>query len=297
MRAIKRPSPLQDKETGSLNTSMPICSSSLPTELRLAALSLLAESDATRKAEGVRRLAKAWLAGDLRLATNAALSAQQPIPGKPDKPELVPPLSVKRRAMNTPEGRAILIHALAHIELNAINLALDATWRFAGMPREYYADWLHVADDEARHFSMLAEHLQGQGYSYGDFPAHNSLWEMAAKTQHDILARIALVPRTMEARGLDATPQLRAKLSQAGDNVAAAILDIILRDEIGHVAVGNRWFGWLCEQRGIEPLATYALLAAEHRAPVMRGPFNLEARRAAGFSESELSALRTVPKV
>ena len=260
-------------------------------ELRQAALDWLAEPDAARKAEGVRLLAQAWSSGDVILDALATLSTQRPIPGQPDKPELVSPLSVKRRAMNSPEGRAILIHALAHIEFNAINLALDAIWRFANMPRAYYTDWLQVAREEALHFTLLSEHLQSQGYAYGDFPAHNSLWEMAAKTQEDILARIALVPRTMEARGLDASPPVRAKLAQAGDMAAAAILDIILRDEIGHVGIGNRWYGWLCEQRGLEPVATYARLAAEYQAPVMRGPFNLEARRAAGFSELELAAL------
>ncbi|KXS32928.1 MAG: Uncharacterized protein AWT59_0937 [Candidatus Gallionella acididurans] len=274
-----------------MNPSSPIKEVSSPTELRLAALFWLAESDPARKAAGVRLLAKAWLSGEIGLDTDAALTARQTVPGYPAKPELVAPRLVKRRSMITPEGRAILIHALAHIEFNAINLALDATWRFADMPREYYADWLHVADEEALHFSLLTGHLQTQGHAYGDFPAHSSLWEMAAKTQHDILARIALVPRTMEARGLDATPQVRAKLAQAGDMAAAAILDIILRDEIGHVAIGNRWYNWLCEQRGLEPVATYARLAAEYQAPVLRGPFNLPARRAAGFSELELAAL------
>ena len=239
----------------------------------------------------MRRLAAAWRASEIGLDTASALTAQQTIPGQPDKPELVPPLSVKRRAMHTPEGRAVLIHALTHIEFNAINLALDAVWRFAGMPREYYADWLQVADEEASHFTLLSRHLQSMGYAYGDFPAHNSLWEMVAKTQADILARMALVPRTLEARGLDASPPIRAKLAQAGDMAAAAILDIILRDEIGHVAIGNRWYGWLCEQRGLEPLATYARLAEEYKAPTVRGPFNFEARRAAGFSEAELAAL------
>ena len=272
---------------------LPVNDTSSPAELRLAALFWLAESDPARKAEGVRLLTRAWLSDEIGLDTDAALSARQTIPGHPVKPELVAPRLVKRRSMITPEGRAILIHALAHIEFNAINLALDAIWRFAGMPREYYADWLKVADEEALHFSLLTGHLQAQGYEYGDFPAHNSLWEMAAKTRHDILARIALVPRTMEARGLDATPQVRAKLAQAGDMAAAAILDIILRDEIGHVAIGNRWYNWLCEQRGLEPVATYARLAAEHQAPIMRGPFNLPARRAAGFSELELAALAT----
>ncbi|MEO8330896.1 MAG: ferritin-like domain-containing protein [Gallionella sp.] len=262
-----------------------------PIELRLAALFWLAECDAARKAAGVRGLAQAWLSGQIELDAKAAITSQQPIPGHPGKPELVAPRLVKRRSMITPEGRAILIHALAHIEFNAINLALDAIWRFPGMPAAYYADWLQVAEEEALHFSLLAEHLQGLGCAYGDFPAHNSLWEMAAKTQHDILARIALVPRTMEARGLDATPPVRAKLAQAGDMKAAVILDIILRDEIGHVAIGNRWYSYLCEQRGLEPIANYARLAAEYAAPVLRGPFNLEARRAAGFSDAELAAL------
>jgi len=260
-------------------------------ELREAALCWLAETDAVRKAAGVRLLALNWLSGEVELDADTSLTPQQPIPGQPARPELVPPLSVKKRAMHTPEGRAVLIHALAHIEFNAINLALDAIWRFANMPREYYADWLQVAGEEALHFSLLTEHLQSLGYAYGDFPGHNSLWEMVAKTQGDVLARMALVPRTLEARGLDATPPLRAKLAQAGDMAAAAILDIILRDEIGHVGIGNRWYSWLCAQRGLEPVATYAHLAAEYRAPTMRGPFNFEARRAAGFSEVELATL------
>jgi uncharacterized ferritin-like protein (DUF455 family) len=274
-----------------LNNPLSDRDSSQPSELRSAALIWLAERDAVRKAGGVRMLAQAWATGELKLDTQVALATCRTLPGQPDKPELVSPLSVRRRAMNTAEGRAILIHALAHIEFNAINLALDAIWRFAGMPREYYADWLQVADEEALHFSLLNVHLLEQGYAYGDFPAHNSLWEMAARTQHDILARLALVPRTMEARGLDATPQVRAKFAQARDMAAAEILDIILRDEIGHVAIGNRWFNRLCEQRGLEPVAAYTRLAAEYHAPVMRGPFNLEARRAAGFSEAELAAL------
>ncbi len=159
------------------------------------------------------------------------------------------------------------------------------------MPADYYGDWLKVAAEEALHFSLLSAHLQTLGHAYGDFPAHDSLWEMAQKTAGDILARMALVPRTLEARGLDATPAVRAKLAQAGDLAAAQILDIILRDEIGHVAIGNRWYGWLCEQRGLDPLATYAQLAAAHKAPPLRGPFNLEARRRAGFTEDELAQL------
>lgn len=285
------------KTTSPNREATPLAQLHPPPALRKAALFWLAECDAVRKAEGVRLLAQSWLSGEIELDTHALLTAHHSIPGRPDKPELVPPNSVRRRSMITPEGRAILIHALAHIEFNAINLALDAVWRFPGMPCGYYADWLKVADEEALHFSLLCGHLQSLGYAYGDFPAHNSLWEMTAKTQHDILARIALVPRTMEARGLDATPQVRAKLAQAGDLAAAKILDIILRDEIGHVAIGNRWYNWLCEQHGLEPVSTYAHLATEYRAPVLRGPFNLDARRAAGFSEVELAALSDISRV
>jgi uncharacterized ferritin-like protein (DUF455 family) len=260
-------------------------------ELRQIALQLLAECNVERKVQGTLQLSEAWFAQKLELDAVSELEAGQGIPGQPQRPELVSPLQVKKRAMNTPEGRAVLIHALAHIEFNAINLALDAIWRFAGMPPAYYEDWLKVAGEEAYHFSLLGTHLHSLGYTYGDFPAHNSLWEMAEKTRGDVLARMALVPRTMEARGLDATPALRAKLAQAGDIRAAEILDIILRDEIGHVAIGNRWFGYCCEQRSLDVIETYANLASEYKAPVLRGPFNMEARLAAGFTEVELALL------
>jgi uncharacterized ferritin-like protein (DUF455 family) len=194
--------------------------------------------------------------------------------------------------MGTVEGRAMLVHALAHIEFNAVNLALDALWRFPGMPDAYYLDWLRVANEEAYHFSMLADHLTVLGFAYGDFTAHDSLWEMVEKTRGDIVARMALVPRTLEARGLDAIPPLRAKLAQAGDLAVAGILDIILRDEVGHVEIGNRWYGFLCEQHGLEPRATYDDLVVRYRAPVLKGPFNLEARRRAGFTEAELERFR-----
>ena len=261
-------------------------------ELRQLALYWVGQTDAAAKAEGVMGLAKFWHAGQLSLDVNAALQAQVAIPGRPALPELISPKFVKHRSMRTTEGRAALIHALTHIEFNAINLALDAIWRFGGMPTAYYVDWLQVAAEEALHFSLLAAHLQVLGHRYGDFPAHNSMWEMADKTSGDILARMALVPRTLEARGLDATPLTRAKLAQAGDQAAAEILDIILRDEIGHVAIGNHWYKVLCDARGLDPVTTYADLALHYKAPVLRGPFNLEARRAAGFSASELDALQ-----
>lgn len=185
-----------------------------------------------------------------------------------------------------------MLHAIAHIEFNAINLALDAVARFSGMPVNYYEDWIRVAAEEAYHFTLLADHLVHLGSAYGDHPAHDGLWDMAVRTQHDLLARMALVPRTLEARGLDAAPPIRARLAQAGDTVAAGILDIILRDEIGHVAIGNRWFRWLCQRGGHDPLAFYAVLAQDYRAPRLKGPFNLPARRAAGFDEAELLALQ-----
>jgi uncharacterized ferritin-like protein (DUF455 family) len=260
-------------------------------ELRQLALASLAEPDPERKSSAVNQLASCWQQGAISLDADAKLQADLTVPGRPAKPLLVPPLQVKRRAMNTVAGRAALIHALCHIEFNAINLALDAIWRFDGMPTAYYADWLKVASEEASHFNLLKDHLQHLGFAYGDFDAHNSLWEMVDKTKHDVLARMALVPRTMEARGLDALPALRAKLAQAGDALAAAILDITLRDEVGHVAIGNRWFNYLCQQQGVAPLPTFEQLCVTYLAPKLRGPFNLAARREAGFTEAELDAL------
>ena len=203
----------------------------------------------------------------------------------------MPPARLKARSPHTLAGRAALVHALAHIELNAVDLALDLVWRFAGMPDLFYRQWVTVAQEEARHFQLLRDHLRTLGHDYGDFPAHDALWEMAHKTRHDLLARIALVPRTLEARGLDAAPPIREKLARAGDTAAAAILDLILRDEIGHVAIGNRWYRSLCRERGLDPRPTYAALAARYGAPRLRGPFNLEARRAAGFADDELDDL------
>ena len=260
-------------------------------ELRAAALQLLAECDPQLKAESTIALKRQWDVRQLSLDSEMRLNSNAAIPGRPSSPELVSPRELERRPMNTLAGRAALIHALAHIEFNAINLALDAVWRFPGMPRAFYADWLQVAAEEALHFTLLNSHLQTLGYVYGVFNAHNSLWEMAEKTREDVLARMALVPRTLEARGLDATPAVRAKLAQVGDDKAAAILDIILHDEVGHVAIGNRWFGWLCQQQAAEPLSTYRELARRYKAPVLKGPFNLEARRTAGFTEEELVAL------
>jgi uncharacterized ferritin-like protein (DUF455 family) len=254
--------------------------------LRREALRVLLIRDAEAKAGDA-------LALDVTVPAETGELLQEPagLPGRPARPALVPPAALKQRSVATIQGRAALIHALAHIELNAVDLALDIVWRFPGMPATFYAAWISVAKDESRHFQLLHTHLKTLGYGYGDFPAHNGLWEMAEKTRGDLLARLALVPRTLEARGLDASPAIRKKLMSVGDEQGARILDIILHDEIGHVAAGNHWYRWLCAQRGLDPIATYEELAVRYGAPRLRGPFNLEARRAAGFAEAELEAL------
>lgn len=267
-----------------------------PVSLRAQALQALCLSDPGDKVAATRALYDAWQAGQTVLDATEALmpDASTPLPGRPDRPELIAPVDVPQRSPFTPPGLAMLLHAVTHIEFNAINLALDAVWRFPGMPADFYTDWLRVAHEEAIHFGLLRAHLQSLGHDYGDFAAHGSLWEMCVRTQGDVTARMALVPRTLEARGLDATPPMQARLRKVGTPAAVRaveILDVILRDEIGHVAVGNRWYGWLCEQQGIEPMSHYRRLAREHSAPRLKPPFNDEARRAAGFSQPELDAL------
>jgi uncharacterized ferritin-like protein (DUF455 family) len=246
-------------------------------------------ADPPAKAAATRALFAAREAHPLDSA--AMLAEPAGLPGRPPRPRLVPPKDVPTRSPFTPEGRAALLHSIGHIEFNAINLALDAVWRFAGLPDAFYRDWLQVANEEALHFTLLREHLHGLGADYGDFDAHDGLWLMTQRTAHDVLARMALVPRTLEARGLDATPPLQAKFERAGDLRAVEILGIILRDEVGHVAIGNRWYRWLCGRAGVDPVATYAELVVRYQAPRLRPPFNHEARRAAGFTDEELGSL------
>ena len=254
--------------------------------LRTAALIPWAQTDPNLKAQ-------ATLALDLSLPVGALDSLTPPSsgPGRAARPLLVPHTQLKAKSMATPEGRAMLVHSIAHIELNAIDLALDVVWRFAGMPEAFYTDWVRIAQEEAKHFTLLRNHLVGMGYDYGDFPAHSTLWDMAERTQGDLLARIGIVPRTMEARGLDASPGVKNKLVSVGDHAAGQILDIILEEEIGHVAAGNRWYRYLCAERGLDPVRTYAELIAQYDAPKLRPPFNMPARRLAGFEEAELAAL------
>lgn len=247
-------------------------------------------SDPDTKCAATAALNAQWHANTLNLDDDSAVE-EISSPGRPARPQLVSPRAVPQRPVNTLAGRAALIHALAHIEFNAINLALDAVYRFRGLPPEYYGDWLRVAAEEAYHFQLLRDHLRALGYDYGNFTAHNGLWEMAVKTAHDPLVRMALVPRVLEARGLDVSPALIHKLQAAGDARAVEILHIILRDEIGHVRIGNRWYAHLCVQRGLDPITTFRQLLGEYGSLRLRPPFHLEARRLAGFSERELALL------
>ena len=260
-------------------------------DMREQALYALALNQIDDKIQAVEQLAKSL---DYSLDTQAIIHAQQSLPGRPARPELVPPQQVKFRSAHTVEGRIALLHSIAHIEFNAINLALDIMWRFAGMPEQFYRDWLRVAQEETYHFSLIRAHLQSLEADYGDLSAHNGLWDMAEKTRDDILARLGLVPRTLEARGLDVTPGIQERLRQAGDMEAVAILDIILRDEIGHVEIGNRWYKYKCEKQQLDPVQCYADLLINYGVSAPKGPFNLEARSQAGFSQAEIDWLKSL---
>ncbi len=258
-----------------------------------AARACLYSTEPDEKAALTRTTANAWREGWLRPEPAAP---PEPIgePGRPRRPRLVAPRELPRRSMNTPQGHAALLHAICHIEFNAINLAWDAVYRFREMPREFYDDWIRVAEEEAVHFGLLHRCLETKGHRYGDFDAHDGLWEMAQKTAFDPLVRMALVPRVLEARGLDVTPGIMEKLSARGDRCAVAALEIILHDEIGHVAIGSRWFNHLCRERGMEPESTFRDLVSRYMTGRLKGPFYREARLKGGFSEAELAYLESV---
>lgn len=260
--------------------------------LHLAAAQALAIRDPDDKCAAVRALRVDRAAG--RVAVQPGPDDVLPLiePGRPERPQLVAPEQLRPRKPATPEGHAALIHAITHIEFNAINLALDCIARYRSFPEGFHDGWLRVADEEAHHFSLLRARLRELGHDYGDFPAHNGLWDMACRTAHDPLARMALVPRVLEARGLDATPVIMDKLRAVGDQATLAILDIILRDEVGHVALGDRWFRSLCAERGLEPEATYLALMNDFDAPWPQPPLHEAARLQAGFSPAEIAHLR-----
>jgi uncharacterized ferritin-like protein (DUF455 family) len=254
----------------------------------------IAAADPDRKRLLTRQAQQAWEADALDFSMPAQGPDAIADPGRPARPSLVPPSQLPRRKLGSEQGRAAFLHALAHIEFSAINLAWDAVYRFRDMPQDFYTDWLGVAADEARHFALLRERLRELGYDYGDFPGHDGLWDMAVRTSHDILVRMALVPRVLEARGLDVTPSMISRLQQLGDMESARILEVILHDEIGHVASGSRWFNYLCRERGLEPLETFRRLLDEFLPGRVRSPLNVEARTRAGFSDAELELLETL---
>jgi uncharacterized ferritin-like protein (DUF455 family) len=262
-------------------------------DARHRALTLLCERQPRAKAEGARALWRDFQNQQVALDPQGHWPEPDHLPGRPDAPRLTSTLTPRSRSVYTPEGRAVLLHAIAHIEFNAINLALDACWRFAGLPDRFYRDWLQVAAEEALHFDLLCEHLQTLGHDYGSFDAHDGLWQMCERTKGSFRARMALVPRTLEARGLDATPPLQKKLSAAGDARAVEILDTILRDEVGHVAIGNHWYRWACERDGVDPEADFLELCSLHQAPRPRKPLNLSARALAGFTATELQSIES----
>ena len=264
------------------------------TEIRQIALHALCEPDPQLKV-AITTVLYAQ-AATLSIANNICKEPTK-LPGCPAKPELRRHLDVPKRSPYTLQGLAALVHAVCHIEFNAINLALDAVWRFPNMPRGYYLDWVRVAKEEAHHFSLLSAQLESMGYQYGDFAAHTGLWDMTDKTKTDITARMALVPRTLEARGLDATPPMQAKLRKVASPDALRVVDIlevILQDEVGHVAIGNHWYRWLCKRDGLDPVAHFKLLIKQYDAPRVRPPFNEAARRKAGFTNEEILALQLI---
>lgn len=250
-------------------------------------------NDVEEKIQLTKQLQAAWQTKSCSLVDDTKIESIA-IPGRPGKPELVAPRKLVQRKLSSLTGHAALIHAVTHIEFNAINLALDAVYRFRGLPQDYYNDWLQVAAEEAYHFSLLSERLNQLGFVYGDFPAHNGLWEMAVKTDDDLLLRMALVPRVFEARGLDVTPGMMKKFESIGDQATMAILAIILRDEIGHVRIGDRWYRWACEQKNLEPERTFRELIETYLPGQVRGPFHESARLEAGFSAEELESLQTL---
>lgn len=256
----------------------------------------ISEADPAEKSRLTRLYAQQWRNDEITLEASPLAVTAIDIPGRPDKPELVHPTEVAKRRVGGTEGLASLIHAIAHIEFNAINLAWDAVYRFRDMPEQYYHDWVKVADEEAYHYTLLIDRLAQLDYAYGDFTAHDGLWDMARRTDHDVLIRMALVPRVMEARGLDATPKIVSRLKSINDHATIALLDIIMRDEIGHVEIGSRWFNYCCHQKGLEPESTFKDLLFQYGKGKIKAPLHLEARRKAGFTESELTMLQSLAK-
>jgi uncharacterized ferritin-like protein (DUF455 family) len=254
--------------------------------LALAARAIVSTVDTAEKVRLAKLTAKAWFGRQLslgRLSTDAGMPDR---PGRPDKPELISPRNMPKRAVGGDKGRFAMLHALAHIELNAVDMTWDLVGRFIheDVPRDFFDNWVQVGLEEAKHFEMLANRLVEMGGQYGDLPAHDGLWQAAQATGHDLLARIAVVPLVLEARGLDVTPSILASLEAAGDPASAHILGIIYRDEKRHVAFGAKWFRYLCAQAGHAPEPTFHRLVRENFRGPIKPPFNESARSEAGLT-------------
>ena len=257
-------------------------------ELRAQCLKALAADDLNQKLNQVQAIYESFKSHQIKIDAKADIKHTYHLPGAPPKPDIVAPRLVEKRSASTQHGKLIFIHALAHIEFSAINLALDIIWRFKNLPEQFYSDWLQIAYEEQAHFNLLNSYLKKFGLAYGSFNAHNSLWEMAERTSHDLIHRLALIPRTMEARGLDVTPPIIEKFKQQRDDDIAAILEIIYEEEIHHVSIGNIWYRWACDTQKLDPHETYKNLLATYDIELNYQKLNKEARYKAGFLKEEL---------
>jgi uncharacterized ferritin-like protein (DUF455 family) len=263
--------------------------------LRGGAIEAIRSADLDRKTALAQESATRWFARKVSL--RSPLDPDLPDrPGRPEKPELIPPTQVEKRSLHTVKGRVALLHAIAHIELNAVDLALDIVARFADqpVPRSFFDGWMQVAFEEAKHFGMVRDRLRELGAEYGDLPAHDGLWEAAHHTRNDLTARLAVVPLILEARGLDVTPSMRDNLRELGDEASAAIFDVIYNDEKGHVAVGAKWFRFLCAREHKDPAAAFQSLVRTNFRGGLKAPFNDLARAEAGLTPGFYRALSSI---
>ena len=257
-------------------------------ELRAHCLKALASTDLNKKLNQVKVIYESFKSHQMTIDSKVDIQHTYHLPGAPLTPQIVPPRFVEKRSTSTEQGKLIFVHALAHIEFSAINLALDIIWRFKDLPDQFYSDWLQIAYEEHLHFNLLNDYLKKFDLSYGSFNAHNSLWEMADRTRHDLIHRLALIPRTMEARGLDVTPPIIEKFKQQKDDDIAAILQIIFEEEIRHVSIGNIWYRWACKAQKLAPHETYKNLLKTYDIELNYEKLNKEARYKAGFLKEEL---------
>ncbi|MGV8936825.1 MAG: ferritin-like domain-containing protein [Allorhizobium sp.] len=264
----------------------------LITSLRAGATAAIRAADLDEKTALAQETARRWHARRLSLRSplDPPLADR---PGRPEKPQLVPPKNTGKRSVHTLAGRIALLHAIAHIELNAVDLALDIVARFADqpVPHSFFDGWMQVAFEEAKHFGMVRDRLKTLGADYGDMPAHDGLWQAAHSTRHDLTARLAVVPLILEARGLDVTPSLQQKMRESGDIDSADVLQVIYEDEKGHVAIGAKWFRFLCAREKRDPARAFQDLVRANFRGALKAPFNDIARAEAGLTPSFYRAL------